>query len=163
MPAFTTNQWAILFLVLVLGWILGLASRAGSGKWKRALAEERDARAESDRRQAEELAAARTRIAELERTVQRAPVAAPVATPARGGRDDDLGLIRGIGPVGAERLADQGVTRYRQIIALGATEKADLERRLGAPEGTIDSDDWQGQAALLDEGRIDEHRRRFAD
>ena len=46
MPEFTTNQWAILFLVLVLGWLLGLISRSGGKKWKRAYEAERDARIE---------------------------------------------------------------------------------------------------------------------
>ena len=49
MPAFTTNQWAILFLVLVLGWLLGLISRSGGAKWRRAYEAERDARVEEQR------------------------------------------------------------------------------------------------------------------
>ncbi|MEH3106562.1 MAG: hypothetical protein PGN09_04545 [Sphingomonas fennica] len=163
MPAFTTNQWAILFLVLVLGWVLGLASRAGGGRWKRALAEEQEARAEAERGHREELSVAHARIKELEREAAARPAAAPVAAPVapRAVRDDDLGIIRGIGPVGADRLGEQGVTRYRQIVALDAAGKADLERRLGAPEGTIDRDDWQGQAKLLDDGRLDDHARRY--
>lgn len=40
----TPTQWAILALVLVLGWILGLLSRSGGGKYRRELAEERAAR-----------------------------------------------------------------------------------------------------------------------
>ena len=39
---FTANQWAILALVLVLGWILGLLSRSGGGRGRRAYEEERD-------------------------------------------------------------------------------------------------------------------------
>jgi hypothetical protein len=40
MPAFTTNQWAVVALVLVAGWLLGLMSRSGSGKWRRAYDDE---------------------------------------------------------------------------------------------------------------------------
>lgn len=35
MPEFTTNQWAILALVLVLGWLLGLLSASSGGRWRR--------------------------------------------------------------------------------------------------------------------------------
>ncbi|CAN5394780.1 hypothetical protein BH09PSE3_BH09PSE3_20030 [soil metagenome] len=42
MPAFTTNQWAVVVLVLVAGWLLGLMSRSGGGKWRRAYEDERE-------------------------------------------------------------------------------------------------------------------------
>lgn len=35
MPEFTTNQWAILVLVLVLGWLLGLLTASRSDRWRR--------------------------------------------------------------------------------------------------------------------------------
>lgn len=60
---FTANQWAILALVLILGWLIGLLSRSGGSKWRRAYTEERAAREATDTR----LAAARERIVELER------------------------------------------------------------------------------------------------
>ncbi len=63
MITFTVNQWAILFLVLVLGWLLGMMSRSGGAKWRRAAADER---ASHDKTRAE-LKAANARIAELER------------------------------------------------------------------------------------------------
>jgi hypothetical protein len=48
-PFQTPTQWAILALVLVLGWVLGLLSRSGGGRYRRELAEERAARkAEQD-------------------------------------------------------------------------------------------------------------------
>lgn len=49
MIAFSTSEWAILALVFVLGWILGLMSRSGGARWRRELEAERHARAE-DRR-----------------------------------------------------------------------------------------------------------------
>ncbi|HYZ48720.1 MAG TPA: hypothetical protein VE567_07490 [Sphingomonas sp.] len=61
MADFTPQFWLILGLTLVLGWVLGLMSRSGGGRWRRELAEERRAH-EAYRRDAE------ARIAELERT-----------------------------------------------------------------------------------------------
>ena len=43
MESFTGNGWFILGLTLVVGWLLGLLSRSGSGKWKAAYNRERDA------------------------------------------------------------------------------------------------------------------------
>ena len=63
MVAFTPNQWAILFLVLVLGWLLGMMSRSGGARWRHAAADERIAR----ERVETERDAARARITELER------------------------------------------------------------------------------------------------
>ncbi len=62
MVGFTANQWAILFLVLVLGWLLGMMSRSGGARWRRAAADERVAR---ERVEAER-DAARARVAGLE-------------------------------------------------------------------------------------------------
>ena len=62
MTGFTANQWAILFLVLVLGWLLGMMSRSGGRKWRRATRDERRARESAEAR----LAKANMRISELE-------------------------------------------------------------------------------------------------
>ena len=43
MESFTGNGWCILGLTLVVGWLLGLLSRSGGGKWKAAYNRERDA------------------------------------------------------------------------------------------------------------------------
>jgi hypothetical protein len=43
MESFTGNGWFILGLVLVVGWLLGLLSRSGGAKWKKAYETERDA------------------------------------------------------------------------------------------------------------------------
>jgi predicted flap endonuclease-1-like 5' DNA nuclease len=168
-PEFTTNQWAILFLVLVLGWLLGLLSRSGGKKWKRAYEAERDARAEEQA----ELEAARTRIAELEavrpvaaRTVEEPAAVAPAATTASTTETldltrDDLSLIRGIGVAGQRRLNEEGIYRYSDITGLTPAEEADLERRLGADEGYIEQEQWREQAALLESGQIDQHRATY--
>mgnify|MGYP000556537600 CR=1 FL=1 len=40
---FTVNGWLILGLTLVVGWLLGLLSRSGGGKWKKAYETEHNA------------------------------------------------------------------------------------------------------------------------
>jgi predicted flap endonuclease-1-like 5' DNA nuclease len=165
-PEFTTNQWAILFLVLVLGWLLGLISRSGGKKWKRAYEAERDARADEQA----ELEAARARIAEIEAatpattTVVEEPVtaAAPVTTTETLDLTrDDLARIRGIGAAGERRLNEEGIYRYADITGLTPAEEAELEQRLGADEGYIEQEQWREQAALLESGQIDQHRATF--
>lgn len=163
---FSTNEWAILFLVLVLGWLLGLISRAGGAKWRRAYEAERDARIEDKRDHDAAIAAADARIAALE--AARPPVVAPVAAPARVSsaetldlRRDDLSIIRGIGKGGERRLNAQGIYRYSELANLPPAEDDVLERKLGADPGYIAQEEWREQAALLDAGRIEEHRARF--
>lgn len=64
----TPTQWVVLALCLVAGWLFGLASHPGGGKWKARYLAERDAHA-SYRKDADVRAAeARTRAAEWERT-----------------------------------------------------------------------------------------------
>lgn len=173
MPEFTTNQWAILFLVLVLGWLLGLVSRSGGKKWKRAYEAERDARADEQ----VELESARARIAELEasrpaprvaapspagRIVEQPVMAEPVTTTEQlDGTRDDLSLIRGIGAAGQRRLNEEGIYRYADITGLTPAEEADLEQRLGADDGYIEQEQWREQAALLESGQLDQHRAAF--
>ncbi len=169
MPEFTTNQWAILFLVLVLGWLLGLVSRSGGKKWKRAYEAERDARADEQA----ELEAARTRVAELEAATPAAaapaaktvlveePADPVVTTETLDLTRDDLARIRGIGNAGQRRLNEEGIYRYSDITGMTPAEEAELESRLGADEGYIEQEQWREQAALLEAGELDQHRATF--
>jgi predicted flap endonuclease-1-like 5' DNA nuclease len=172
-PEFTTNQWAVLFLVFVLGWLLGLISRSGGKKWKRAYQAERDARADEQA----ELEAARARIAELETAPAARVIEEPVVVPAEAPvvekvaetptpetldlRRDDLARIRGIGAAGERRLNEEGIYLYSDIVGLTPEEELALERRLGADDGYIEQEQWREQAAMLDAGRIDEHRATY--
>ncbi len=45
MTPFTTNQWIVVALVLVAGWLLGMMSRSGGAKWRTQYEAERDAHA----------------------------------------------------------------------------------------------------------------------
>jgi predicted flap endonuclease-1-like 5' DNA nuclease len=168
MPAFTTNQWVVVFLVLVLGWLLGLISRSSGAKWRRAYEAERDARIDEQRTYAAELETANARIVELERArpVAAAPVAAAPLAAASTPHNldltrDDLSRIRGIGPVGEADLNEQGIYRYSDIANMTADEEAALEDRLGADRGYISQEGWRAQARLLADGKIDEHRATY--
>jgi hypothetical protein len=85
----TPTQYVALVLLLVAGWLFGLASHPGGRKWKARYVAERDAHAayrkDADLRVAEArkgdgagLAEARARIAELEQENARLARAAPV-------------------------------------------------------------------------------------
>lgn len=63
----TTTQWIALGVALIAGWLLGLATHPGGGKWKARYLAERDAHAATTRR-----------TTELERENARLAKAAPV-------------------------------------------------------------------------------------
>ncbi|MEK9213035.1 hypothetical protein [Sphingomonas sp. 2378] len=75
----STTQFAVLGLVLIAGWLFGLASHPGGRKWRTRYATERDAHAAQVKDTETKLTAAQTRIAELERENQRLASAQPVA------------------------------------------------------------------------------------
>ncbi|HEY0315924.1 MAG TPA: hypothetical protein VGC28_06635 [Sphingomonas sp.] len=156
---FTANQWAILALVLILGWLIGLLSRSGGARWRRAYEEERAARQTAE----SQLAASRERIAELERQSGHpvGPGTAGAIGAAAAGNRDDLALIRGVGRDREISLNDAGIYRYRQIEALSDGDAATLETRLGLKSGTIAYEEWREQAAALREKGVDAHRTRW--
>lgn len=81
MQSFTIEQWAIIALVFVAGWFLGLASHSGGRKWRERYAAEREAHATTRHDADARVAAAETRQTELEREHARLRAAAPVVTP----------------------------------------------------------------------------------
>lgn len=191
MQDFSPNQWAILALVFVLGWLLGLLTLAGGRKWRGAFNEERAARvaaeAEADRRSARiaELEGERDRRLALEherdshvaraaatddRVVQldrgRPAVSpatpAPPAAAAEPSHRDDLARIFGVGRGGEIKLNELGIYRYGDIVALSPAEEAELESRMGLAPATIADERWREQAEMLRDGRLDEHARLFA-
>jgi hypothetical protein len=117
MVTFTANQWAILFLVLVLGWLLGMMSRSGGARWRRAAADERVAR----ERVETERDAARARIAELERERP------AVVTERRVVADEPAAA-----ETAAERRADRAEKRAER-----AEDKARAERAIVEGEDDI--------------------------
>ena len=166
---FTANQWAIVGFVFVLGWVLGLLSRSGSGKWRRAYDDER-ARNEALRTEHDvRVKAANARIAELERhePIVGAGTATTVAGAATIGAAtvgavtvgrDDLSRIRGISGGEEVRLNEAGILSYHDVAAMSATDEAALEARLGYDSGRITREQWREQAELLARGRLEETR-----
>jgi predicted flap endonuclease-1-like 5' DNA nuclease len=158
---FTANQWAILALVLILGWLIGLLSRSGGARWRRSYEEERVLRQQAE----SSLAAANARITELERQVAGHTIvpgtAAAIGAAASGARDD-LALIRGIGRERETRLTEIGIYSYRQVATMSDGDAADIETRLALKAGTIAYEEWREQAAMLRDRKVDEHRARYA-
>lgn len=189
MPAFTTNQWVILGLVLILGWFLGLLTTAGRRKWRRAFEQERveriaadaevdrlrarltalegerDRRAALERERDDHIAratASNQRIVELEK--RRQPVNQGMAGDgsAAAGPRDDLSRIFGVGRSGEAKLNEFGIHRYADIVTLSLSDEAALEAKMGLAPGTIAEERWRDQAEMLRKGKFDEHARMFA-
>jgi predicted flap endonuclease-1-like 5' DNA nuclease len=175
----TPTQFAVLALCLVAGWLFGLASAPGGRKLRdRLIAEEAAHKATR-----EEIATRDARLRELERERERerweadrvrasaAPVAAAgtattaAATSARGGwfgwGRDNLSRIRGIDEPTETALRGEGIKTYAAIEALTPEEETRLEDKLGFGRGRIAQQQWREQAALLREGRDDDHAARW--
>lgn len=98
----------------------------------------------------------------LDAAVARSRTATPVKTSGperlgapRGGRADDLTLIRGIGPKLAALLNDAGIWHFDQIAAWKARDIAEIDARIGRFRGRITRDAWVRQArALVDTGNV---------
>ena len=77
----------LVVLLLVAGWLLGLASHPGGRKWKERYAAERDAHGGNRKEAERRLADADARIAELERENARLARTAPVTAQTIAPRD----------------------------------------------------------------------------
>lgn len=162
----TPTQWAVLALVLLLGWVLGLLSRSGGKKWKHELAAERSSRAAERKDYEDRLRASDARFAELERRRPTTTATAAGGTAAGigaavHGKREDLSAIRGVGPDGAARLNEAGYHSFHDVEKMSAADEAALEQRLGLAPGTIERENWREQAATLRSGDHDGHRKRW--
>lgn len=149
MIGFTIEQWVILFLVFVLGWVLGLMSRSGAAHWRRELEAERAAHAETRRQHDARIAAANERITELERRTPATGLSGGAIGAAARGTRDDLTAIRGIDAQEELRLNEAGYHSYRDIEKMSDSDEAALEGRLGYEPGHIAREGWREQAAEL--------------
>ncbi len=75
-----------------------------------------------------------------------ASTAAPLFT-APAGEGDDLVVIKGIGPVAAGQLKEQGITTFAQLAALTDEDIARIDANM--PFSTDQIKDWQAQAKDL--------------
>ncbi|WP_010542618.1 hypothetical protein [Sphingomonas elodea] len=174
LPYTTPLQFIGLALALIAGLLLGLASNRSGRRWRERYEAERDAH----QALSEELAAANTRIRDLEAANSRLERSladrrpAPVADPAPNKRDsairswfyggtDVLARIRGIDEHRERQLNQLGIQHFRDIENLPREDELPLEERLGLARGTIVDENWREQAALLRAGHTDEHARRF--
>lgn len=81
-----------------------------------------------------------------------APPAPPPAPPPVPLPDDDLTIIKGIGPQLNTLLRSLGVHRFEQIAAWSAQDIARVDAHLGVFRGRILRDEWVDQARLLAAG-----------
>ena len=80
----------------------------------------------------------------------------------RGGKPDDLKLLKGVGPKLEEMLNDLGFYHYDQIAAWTPAQIAWVDSRLTF-KGRIERDGWVEQAASLAAGEETEFSRRAKD
>jgi hypothetical protein len=78
----TPTQWAALALVLLAGWLLGLASAPGGRRWRDRYTTERDAHAAARRDADARVRQTEARVSELERENARLARTTPAATTA---------------------------------------------------------------------------------
>jgi predicted flap endonuclease-1-like 5' DNA nuclease len=174
----TPTQFAVLALLLFAGWLFGLASSSGGKKWKQRFRDEEAAHKAYRTEVATDLKARDARLHEVEaerdRLAKAAPLAGTTAATATGvaagsGQGggffgwggDNLSRIRGIDADLERALGQRGIKTYRSIENLTEADERALEEDLRLRPGTIDHDQWREQAALLREGRDDDHRGRW--
>ncbi|MGB3501810.1 MAG: 50S ribosomal protein L21 [Mesorhizobium sp.] len=76
-----------------------------------------------------------------------APAAAAPLFTAPAGEPDDLVVIKGIGPVAAKQLAEQGITTFAQLAALTDADVEKIDANM--PFSADQIRDWQQQAKDL--------------
>jgi len=75
--------------------------------------------------------------------------------------EDDLLLIKGLGPKLVEQLRALGVTSFAQIAAWDDAEIDRIDAQLGRFQGRIRRDDWPAQARLLASRDTSEYEAKF--
>lgn len=175
----TPTQFAVLALILLAGWFFGLASSSGGKKWKQRFRDEEAAHKAYRAEVANDLKTRDARLHEVEaerdrllkeRTSTTATSAAAATGAAAGvshgggffgwGRDN-LSRIHGIDADLEHALGQRGIKTYRTIEGLSDADERALEEDLRLRPGTIDAERWREQAAMLREGRDDDHRSRW--
>lgn len=80
------------------------------------------------------------------------PGAEPEPEPEPEAEHDDLSLISGVGPAIVKLLHHEGITSYRQVLALSDGDAARLDDIIGFP-GRVAREEWREQAAELLAGK----------
>jgi predicted flap endonuclease-1-like 5' DNA nuclease len=81
--------------------------------------------------------------------------------PGAGDEPDNLQVLKGVGPKLAQKLADQGITRFQHLAALSPNEVSILEEKLGPFKGRLTRDRVVEQASYLARGDTDGFEARF--
>lgn len=108
-------------------------------------------------------AAAPQPIATPETSAAIAPLASGLRIAPAVGDDDDLELIKGVGPTLGALLHSLGVHRFDQIAAWTAAEIAEVDGHLGSFKGRIVRDQWVEQAGYLARGDTAGFERLFGE
>ncbi|KQM22965.1 hypothetical protein ASE73_01675 [Sphingomonas sp. Leaf24] len=176
----TPTQFAVLALVLLAGWFFGLASSSGGKKWKQRFRDEEAAHKAYRTEVATDLKTREARLHEVEverdrlqkeRTTATTATTTAAATAGAastshgsgffGWGRDNLSRVRGIDPDLESVLNARGIKTYRSIEGLSEADERALEDDLRLRPGTIDHERWREQAAMLREGRDDDHGSRW--
>ncbi len=88
-------------------------------------------------------------------------VESQTSAPEEGGAADDLQTLKGVAPKLAQKLHENGITRFEQLAGLSATEVAMLDEKLGAFKGRLQRDRVVEQASYLARGDRDGFEARF--
>ncbi|HEX8532631.1 MAG TPA: helix-hairpin-helix domain-containing protein [Allosphingosinicella sp.] len=81
--------------------------------------------------------------------------------PGESGPPDDLQTLKGVGPKLAQKLNENGITRFEQLAGLSSTEVAMLDQKLGPFKGRLERDRVVEQASYLARGDRDGFEARF--
>lgn len=109
-------------------------------------AEKAETKAEAKADVKEAKAEAAPKAAKKETKAAEAAVAAPLFKAPKG-EPDDLVEIKGIGPVAAGQLKEQGITTFAQLAGLSEADIARIDENM--PFSTDQIKDWQEQAKAL--------------
>jgi predicted flap endonuclease-1-like 5' DNA nuclease len=88
-------------------------------------------------------------------------VSEETAAPAEASDEDDLQLLKGVGPKLAQKLKENGIFRFDQLAALSPNEVTILDAKLGAFKGRLERDRVAEQASYLARGDRDGFEARF--
>ena len=81
--------------------------------------------------------------------------------PASGGPADNLQTLKGVGPKLAQKLNENGITRFEQIAGLSPNEVSLLDEKLGPFKGRLQRDRIVEQASYLARGDREGFEARF--
>lgn len=88
-------------------------------------------------------------------------VDAQTKAPAESGPPDNLQTLKGVGPKLAQKLNENGITRFEQLAALSGNEVAMLDAKLGPFKGRLERDRIVEQASYLARGDREGFEARF--